>query len=102
MNLNERKCIININDAKRKINKAKSEHTDSIRDMDKLVTFIEDNVKVAGLKNIREEISQYKTKINTNNDNLDTLIKRLDKQQEKIRTIAKLREESEKFGINKK
>lgn len=102
MNLKERKCISNINDAKRKITKAKTENNDSFREMEKLITFIESNVKVQGLKNIREEISQYKTKINTNNDNLDTLIKRLDTQIEKIKTIAKLREESQDFGIDKK
>lgn len=101
MNLKEIRCINNINDAKRKINKAKTENSDSLREMEKLIIFIESNVKVTGLKNIRDEISQYKTKINANNENLDTLIKRLDKQQEKIRTIAKLREESEQFGINK-
>ena len=67
----------------------------------KVRLFIESNVKVPGLKNIRDEILQYKTKINTNNENLDTLNKRLDTQIEKIRTIAKLREEAEQFGINK-
>ena len=101
MNLKERKCINNINDAKRKINKAKTENSDSLGEMEKLITFIESNVKVPGLKNIRDEILQYKNKINKNNENLDTLNKRLDTQIEKIRTIAKLREEAEQFGINK-
>lgn len=102
MNLKEIKCIKNINDAKGKIKSAKSENDDSIKYMDKLVTFIEDNVKVAGLKNIREEILYYRNKMINNNENLDILIKRLDKQQEKIITIAKLREESQEFGIDKK
>lgn len=102
MNLKERRCIDNIDDAKSKIKKAKSEHEDSLKYMDNLVTFIEDNVKVEGLKNIREEILYYRNKMINNNENLDILINRLNNQQEKIRTIAKLREESEDFGINKK
>ena len=33
-----------------------------------------------------------------NNTNLDILTRRLDKHQEKIKEISKLREEAEKFG----
>ena len=59
---------------------------------------IQGNIKVDGIKNIRDEVTQYKKQMTKNNTNLDTLIKRLDKHQQKIKEISKLREEAEKFG----
>lgn len=98
MNLKERRSYNNIGDAKTKMKKAKNDHESSITYMNNLVKFIEENIKVQGTKNLRSEVKQYTNKMNKNNDDLDILIKRLDKHQEKIKEISKLREEAEKFG----
>ena len=98
MNFKERKCINNIDSAKSKIKKAKEDYTDSIQFMDKLLEFAEQYIQVDGMKNLKTEVTEYKKKIKKNNDNLDILDKRLDKQNEKIKEISKLREEAEKFG----
>lgn len=98
MNSKERKSYNNIGDAKNKMKRAKNDYDSSITYMNNLVKFIEENIKVEGIKNIRSEIKEYTNQMNRNNNNLDILIKRLDKQQEKIKEISKLREEAEKFG----
>ena len=98
MNYKEQKSYNHINDAKRKIKRAKDDHESSIAYMNNLVKFIEDNIKVDGVKNLRNEVKQYTNQMTKNNTNLDILISRLDKHQEKIKEISKLREEAEKFG----
>ncbi len=98
MNYKESKSYNNLEDAKRKFKKAKADYNTSITYMNNLVAFIEGNIKVDGIKNIRDEVTQYKKQMTKNNTNLDTLIKRLDKHQQKIKEISKLREEAEKFG----
>ena len=98
MNYKEQKSYNNINDAKRKIKRAKDDHESCIAYMNNFVKFIEDNIKVDGVKNLRNEVKQYTNQMTKNNTNLDILTRRLDKHQEKIKEISKLREEAEKFG----
>lgn len=98
MNLKEIRSYNNIGDAKSKMKRAKNDHESSITNINNLVKFIEENIKVEGIKNLKSEVKQYINQMNKNNDNLNTLIQRLDRQQEKIKEISKLRKEAEKFG----
>ena len=98
MNHRERKSYENIKDAKRKMKRAKEDYEASITYMNNLVKFIEENIKVDGTKNLMNDVKHYTNEMGRNNTNLDTLIRRLDKHQEKIKEISKLREEAEKFG----
>ena len=66
--------------------------------MNNLISFIEENIKVNSIKNLRSEVDQYKKEKNKNNENIDILVSRLDKHKEKIKEIAKLRKEAENFG----
>lgn len=98
MNYKERQSYNNIDKSKRKMKRAKEDHEASITYMNSMVKFIEENIKVDGTKNLMNDIKNYTNEMKRNNINLDTLIRRLDKHQEKIKEISKLREEAEKFG----
>lgn len=98
MNSKEKKYIENIEGAKKKIKKAKSDYSTTITYMNNLISFIEENIKVNSVKNLRSEVDQYKKQMNKNNENIDILVSRLDKHKEKIKEIAKLRKEAENFG----
>lgn len=98
MNYKERQSYNNIDKAKRKMKRSKEDHEASITYMNNLVKFIEENIKLDGTKNLMNDIKHYTNEMGRNNTNIDTLIRRLDKHQEKIKEISKLREEAEKFG----
>lgn len=98
MNLKEAKCINNISDAQSKIRKAKDENLQARQFIDKLADFTEEYIKVPGMKNLKTDLEYLKNNINKNNSNLEIINYRLDKQKEKIKQMAKLREEAKKFG----